>query len=241
MEIPAVRDEAQSSVGSQRGSAADILPPRFAAGMAGGLLALFAVLTAGVAMKWTPLASLDHTVAQWAYDRTYGHPTLSHFWLTVTTVGQPWGPRLIILAAAAFHAWRRRWSIVGWLLATILVELVVAPSAKYLLSRPRPYWKNPITLTGGLGYPSGHSAAAAMFVTTMTLLLLTTVSPRPARSLSIGAAIVVGVLVPASRIFLGVHYLTDVVAGLLLGAAISLLTWTALARHMPRTSLTPRR
>lgn len=193
---------------------------------------LFALLTVGAATGWAPLASLDHTVGRWAYDQTYGHQVRRLFWLTVTTVGQPWVLRLIILVAAGFHAWRRRWLIAGWLLATVVIELVLAPSAKYLLNRPRPYWKSPITLVGGLGYPSGHAAGAAMFVTTMTFLVLTTVSRRLLRWLSIGAVVVIGVLVPASRIFLGVHYLTDVIAGLLLGAALSLLTWCAFARQM---------
>jgi undecaprenyl-diphosphatase len=77
-----------------------------------------------------------------------------------------------------------------------------------------------------------------MFVTTVTLLVFTTVSRRPSRWLCVGTVTVTCVLVPASRIFLGVHYLTDVLAGLLLGTAISLSTWSAFVRHMPRAPFT---
>lgn len=213
-----------------------ILTRRASAGLAGVLLALFVLLTLGAATGWAPLKYVDHAAGRWAYDQTYGHQLLPHFWLTVSTVGQPWVLRLILVAAAGFHAWRRRWSVAGWLLATAVVELVVAPLAKYLLSRPRPYWKSPITVAGGLGYPSGHAAGAAMFVTTMTLLVLGTVSQRPLRWLYISTVVVIGVLVPASRLFLGVHYLTDVLAGLLLGAALSLLTWCAFVPSRPKAS-----
>jgi undecaprenyl-diphosphatase len=77
-----------------------------------------------------------------------------------------------------------------------------------------------------------------MLVTTVTLLVLLTVSRRPLRWLCISAVIVVGVLVPASRVFLGVHYLTDVLAGLLLGAALSLLAWCVFAGRMTRAPFT---
>jgi undecaprenyl-diphosphatase len=213
-----------------------ILDYRAGAAIALGLIALFALLTLGAATGWSPLESLDHAVGGWAYDRTYGHPMLRSFWLIVTTVGQPWVLRLTLVAAAVFHAWRRSWSIAGWLLGTAVVENVVAPLAKYLLSRPRPYWKSPITVARGLGYPSGHAAGAAMFVTTMTLLVLTTVVRHSVRRLCIGTVTAVAVLVSASRIFLGVHYLTDVLAGLLLGAALSLLTWCIFVALRSRAS-----
>lgn len=235
MKRSAGQNEPRTRTGGQRGSAVDGLTLRASARLAGVLITLFALLTFGAATGWAALESLDSTVGRWAYDHTYGHQLLRQSWLIVTTVGQPWGLRLVLLAVAAFQAQRQRWTIAGWLLATVVVELIVAPSAKYLLSRPRPYWNSPITLDGGLGFPSGHAAAASMLATTVTLLVLMTGSRRSLRWLCIGAVVVIVVLVPASRLFLGVHYLTDVLAGLLLGAALSLIVWCVFARYMSRT------
>jgi undecaprenyl-diphosphatase len=90
-----------------------------------------------------------------------------------------------------------------------------------------------ITLPPSYGFPSGHSvAASALF---LTLALVAAQSPNPGvRRLLVGAAIGIALLVAWSRVYLGVHYLTDVMGGLLLGtagalAASRLATVSALA------------
>lgn len=199
-----------------------------------GLGAVFVLLTIAVAVDVGPSSRLDHAVAQWGYDRTFEKDSLASWWSGVSRWGAPWVLRLALIAAAALQLWRRRMGIAVWLVLVAAVENVVAPVAKYGLSRPRPEWDNPIAVEHSLSFPSGHSAAAGMFVTAFTLLIMMTVRGKGARGLLIGVVVSIGALVAASRIFLGVHYLTDVAAGLVLGAAITLLGWWVLVRTSGR-------
>ena len=102
-----------------------------------------------------------------------------------------------------------------FLLTVLLGEVVLVNSIKELLHRVRPTF-NPIAETLGPSFPSGHSATAAAFYAAVALVLARRRSPR-ARSLLAGAAVAVAIGVAASRVLLGVHWLSDVVAGLAFG------------------------
>lgn len=188
------------------------------------------LVTVAAATRWGPASAVDHGVARWAYDRTYGNRSCAQLWLDITHFGQPIVLRLGVVLAAAVQGWLRRWGLAAWLLATAVAENVAAPLSKFVLSRPRPRWYRPITDEHGFGYPSGHATAAAMFLTAVALLVLATVTRLWLRVVLVTAAGVVATLVAASRVFLGVHYLTDVVGGLLLGTAVTLLTWAVFLR-----------
>ena len=198
------------------------------------VVALLAVLTAGVAFGVPWLVATDQRVADWGYHATYGHPALSTWWIGVARYGQPWVLRLVMVAVAAVLAWRRLWKLAVWLVAVSGTENLVAPSVKYLLSRPRPHWTNPITVEHSLAYPSGHATAAGMFVTAVALLVFVTVRSPILRTVLLTIAVGVWLVVSADRILLGVHYLSDVLAGNLLGSAISLLGWLLLLRWQRR-------
>ena len=88
---------------------------------------------------------------------------------------------------------------------------------KQLLDRVRPTF-NPITETLGPSFPSGHSATAAALYAAVALVLARRRSPR-VRALLAGGAVGIAVGVACSRVMLGVHWLSDVVAGLAFGWA----------------------
>ena len=107
-----------------------------------------------------------------------------------------------------------RW--IPFFLLTVLVgEVVLVNAVKQLLDRVRPTF-NPIAETLGPSFPSGHSATAAALYAAVALVLARRRSPR-SRSLLAGAAVAVAIGVAASRVLLGVHWLSDVVAGLAFG------------------------
>lgn len=163
-------------------------------------------------------------------------------WLAVSTVGQPNVLRGALLVLSLLLAVRRRWVPSAALLMTALVEWLAAPSSKLLLNRDRPVWTHPLATEPTTSYPSGHAAAAGMFAVALMLLASHALMSRTAR-LAVGVAACVGcVLVAASRVFLGVHYLSDVVGGLLLGATVACACWlvaSLLARRA--VQLRPRR
>ncbi len=195
------------------------------------LMALVYVLLAGlVAVGSSHLVDVDERVSLWAFGETYGSAALSDWCRWVSDFGAPWVIRLALVAAALVQFWRGHRHLALWLVGVALLENIVAPLAKLVLARPRPEWANPIVVEEGLSFPSGHSAAAGMLITAWTLLILVTVRQKVARSLMVATCLIAGILIAASRIFLGVHYLSDVLAGLILGSILTLAGWLALLR-----------
>ncbi|QIG43657.1 phosphatase PAP2 family protein [Nocardioides anomalus] len=191
------------------------------------LAACVAVVTVAVATSWGPLLRLDHAVTRSAFDATYGHGGRTAAWRFVTDWGSPNPMRVVLLLAAAVAQARRRADLAVWLLALTLLEAVVAPASKLLLDRARPSWADPITVLGSASYPSGHATAAAT-----TAVALAFVVRRAAVRWCAGG---VALLVAASRVFLGVHYLSDVAGGLLLGALLASATYAVLLTARPRS------
>jgi len=99
--------------------------------------------------------------------------------------------------------------------ASILLYNVV----RALVDRPRPPIADRLVRVSGPSFPSGHSADSAAVYVMLALLLLA--SGHDGRRLAIAAALLVmPVVVASSRLYLGVHWFTDVLAGLALGCAI---------------------
>jgi undecaprenyl-diphosphatase len=160
------------------------------------------------------LVSIDRSAGQWGQD----HATS---WSTdaiqrVTDLGSTW---FVILVAAVvciveYVRVPNRW-IPVFLITVLVGEVVLVNAVKELLHRVRPTF-NPIAETLGPSFPSGHSATAAALYAAVALVLARRRSPRT-RSLLAGAAATVAIGVAASRVLLGVHWLSDVVAGLSFG------------------------
>lgn len=143
-------------------------------------------------------------------------------WLTsvakvVTALGS--GPviALLTIACAAALAARRRWAELGVLVAgTLLIALGVG-EIKAAVDRPRP--QGALVAFGGSAYPSGH-AAHAVFYVWLALTIVLRLRPGMARATAVVVAgFALTALVGLSRVYLHVHYLSDVSGGWALGAA----------------------
>jgi len=136
----------------------------------------------------------------------------------------------IRLAIAGFLAVRRRWwhfaSFVG---AVVLAEVSIG-ALKSLYDRPRPL--GGLVHTTGTSFPSGHAIAASVTVVAGVIALL----PEGRRRYAWGAAAVgFSVVMGLSRAYLGAHWLSDAVAGILLGTSIALGTAIVLHSIQART------
>jgi len=194
------------------------------------MVAVLTGLTVAVDRAWGPLLSADKTVAEWAHDLTYGHGGFVDVLLTVRIAAAPLTLRALLLVIAAALAWRQAWRLSGWLLTVVAVEWLVAPAFKVALDRPRPSWDAPITTVGGFSFPSGHAAGGGMFATAIVLLAVAMLYRSRLRRTLCALGLAVGVAAGLDRIFLGVHYLSDVVAGWLLGTVIVLIGWLVVMR-----------
>jgi undecaprenyl-diphosphatase len=226
------------SAGRDRGGYHDLLLAllRGGAGRARGLrVALGMVLIGGVlaaavgtwafaelaeAMREGATQRFDESVLR-ALDRLDA-PWLEAAMLEITALGN--GTVVIALATvAAAFLWltRHRYSA-ALLVAATAGALALNVLLKSYFDRPRPQVVTWGTHVSTSSFPSGHATSAIVVYATVAYLL-TRLQRRPlARALTLLAAGIVVLLIAASRLFLGVHYPSDVAAGLAIG-----LAWTA--------------
>jgi len=162
------------------------------------------------------LVSVDTSAGQWGVD--HSTPWSTHAIQLVTDVGGTWFVIAlgILVCVVEYARLPNRW-IPFFLLTVVVGEVMLVNAVKELLHRVRPTF-NPIAETLGPSFPSGHSATAAAFYAAVALVLARRRSPWT-RTLLVGSAVVVAIGVAASRVLLGVHWLSDVVAGLAFGWA----------------------
>ena len=200
---------------------AKMLDPRAATGLAlalalvvivvvGLLLGVLAYLVRGSG----DLVQLDESVANWG-DRhasafsTDGLTVISHLGEPVVIVALA-----VVLAVAETVRTRSVW-VVPFLLIVIGGNGILTTTVKQLADRVRPAL-NPIAETLGPSFPSGHSSWSAAFFAAAALLL-TRSRRRVVRAAIAGIAVWLVVMVAGSRVLLDVHWLSDVIAGLVLG------------------------
>jgi undecaprenyl-diphosphatase len=122
----------------------------------------------------------------------------------------------IAAMVGALEYWRRpNWAIPALLSLAVLGQFAIVNLVKVVVDRQRPAIHQ-LTGFSGSSFPSGHAAAAAATFAAVALLLGRG-RPRSVRNALAGAAVGIAVLVAASRVMLGVHWFTDVLAGIAVG------------------------
>jgi undecaprenyl-diphosphatase len=122
---------------------------------------------------------------------------------------------------AVWLLWRRLWRLAGFVVVTGTGSSLLNTAVKAAVNRPRPLVDHPLVHLPGASFPSGHAQAAATGYGVLLLVFLPVVAHRW-RRLAIGFAAFMVVAIAFSRVALGAHFVSDVVAGIILGAA-----WTA--------------
>lgn len=199
---------------------------------AAGLLAVVVVLVplaVLVRRAWPPLVEADLAVTDAAERAVAGSDLLLGVARGATLLGDPtllWVLAVVLAGVLALRGQRRAALFV---LAVRLVTQVVSTGAKAVIDRTRPVFDVPVDTALGASFPSGHALAAAGMWTAVAVVTLPLVPPARRVWLLVLAG-VVAALVAASRVLLGVHYLSDVVGGFLLGTGITALCAALLVR-----------
>ena len=168
-----------------------------------------------------PLTLLDVQVAQWFHE--HATPSVTRFMLAVTHLHDPVVMTGAVLVLAGFLAYRRNRY---WLICLGLIMpggMLLNVLMKHAFARSRPSFDHPLLMASSYSFPSGHMAGATLLYGLLAALLVTHVAKWRWRVLMVLVAAALALLVGLTRIYLGVHYLSDVLA-----AAAEALAWLAL-------------
>lgn len=173
---------------------------------------LFEVLAKG------PLTRLDAHVANWMNGWVHGSHALVSTLQVVSWFGWPLWLTVIVTAGSGYALWRGRRRLAAYLVVTVVGGSLVDTVVKLAVNRPRPMVDHPIDTAFGTGFPSGHSMASTLTYGALLFAFLPMIQRRW-RPVAIGGAIIIVLAVGCSRLLLGVHFISDVVGGYVLGLA----------------------
>lgn len=160
------------------------------------------------------VVKIDERVARWAADNVNGFAFRAISW--ITELGSTPVIVVLALAGACYGYWRwRRPSIFAFLIIVVGGQSLLMNLIKLAIDRARPDFDR-LSVFSGSSFPSGHATAAAATFAALALILGLRRSPG-ARALLIGLAVSIAVAVACTRVLLGVHWFSDVIAGLALG------------------------
>ncbi|MFF8913988.1 phosphatase PAP2 family protein [Streptomyces sp. NPDC015032] len=197
--------------------------------------ALALILLILVAARWSPLMALDRTVADALHRRAVTEPGLVHANRILTDwAWDPWTMRALIAVAVVVLWWRGARALAMWVAATSMLSTLLQQGLKSAVGRERPQWPNPVDSAHYAAFPSGHAMTATVSCGLLLWLLHRHgTGPRVWRTALVVAWVsVVGV--GATRLYLGVHWLSDVLGGWLLGAAVAGFSIAGFARYEGR-------
>jgi undecaprenyl-diphosphatase len=201
-------------------------------------VALFAVLTLGV---FAFLAIADEMaegelrkIDEWLFLglRTAGDPSqpLGPAWLQetaleITAIG---GFPLIVLtlvAVAGFFIVTKRYGAALYAVLSVGSGALLSQTLKQYYGRPRPDLVDHLDVVHTLSFPSGHALVTTVAYLTLASIVIGFLESRRARIYVLSVAVLVAVIVGVSRVYLGVHWPSDVAAGWALGAAWASFSW----------------
>jgi undecaprenyl-diphosphatase len=180
----------------------------------------FAVLAVAVAHRSGPLGPDGHVLHDVVDWRSGGLTFLAK---GLTALGTDVAVYSALILGALVCAWRRERPLAGVLAVIILLSgQLVRLGINHAIARPRPPAALRLVHAGGFSFPSGHTTLATLAYALLAVLL--SMSFPRCRWVFVAAAVALAVGVGLSRVYLAVHWTTDVAGGWLLG-----ISWLALA------------
>jgi undecaprenyl-diphosphatase len=140
---------------------------------------------------------------------------------------------LVTVAVAGFLYLDRKFAAMGFLLAAVAGGLVLSSLLKATFDRPRPNVVPYLSQVYTTSFPSGHSMMSAVVYLTLGAVVARMVAQRRLKLYFLAIALLLTGLVGCSRVYMGVHYPTDVLAGWTAGLVWATLCWL-LARALQR-------
>lgn len=157
----------------------------------------------------------------------------------VTALGSVSVLGLLVLAVTGFLAITGRRQTALLVLASVVAGTVIGSLMKHGFARPRPDLVPHATRIYTASFPSGHATMSAVVYLTLGALLARTEHAQRVKLYILGVAAFLTLVVGVSRVYLGVHWPTDVIAGWALGSAWAMACWLAMLWLQSRGSVEP--
>ncbi|MEU8896082.1 phosphatase PAP2 family protein [Nocardia sp. NPDC048505] len=189
----------------------------------------FGVLTVAARARWEPLQEADQAVADRLVRVVAEQALLREILLGVTDLGATITLMLVLAVAALWLLVRGQPRLAGYMILTGAGGLLLNGVVKELVARLRPVVETPVHSAGGWSFPSGHAMSSLICYGVLVLVFAPSQRVWPRRIL-VGAVVAIVAVIGGSRVALGVHYVSDVLGGWLLGALWLVLTTVAFQR-----------
>lgn len=150
--------------------------------------------------------------------------SLTRFWKTVTMISDP-EIIIILVGVLALIFYLNKWKAEsGLMIAGMGMLVILSTVLKKIYARPRPVITHLVKETS-YSFPSNHTAASSMFAGILAIICWQHIRHRTIRQVSVIMVVAIGLLVGVSRVYLGVHYPTDIIGGWLLSAGLLCLIY----------------
>jgi undecaprenyl-diphosphatase len=146
---------------------------------------------------------------------------------------------IVVLASVFYLVFAGRWNAALLLVTSLVGGIVLVTALKIGFSRPRPDIVPPLARVFTASFPSSHAALSAAVYLTLGALLARVAEPRHVRLYVVGLAVCLTLVVGVSRVYLGLHFPTDVMAGWCVGAAWAMICWAATLYLQRRGGIEP--
>lgn len=165
-----------------------------------------------------PLTRIDTVAARGLHEVVRDHPVYVAILQVISFLGGPPWFYLITGASAIWMYWQGHPRLALFLIVTGLLGGAIDTVVKVVVDRPRPSLVRPVATAHGKSFPSGHSMSSVVGYGSLLLVWLPLVAERWRRKVIVATLLLV-LAIGFSRLALGVHYITDVVGGFVLGLA----------------------
>ncbi len=168
-----------------------------------------------------PLTIFDANVAAWLHE--HATPTLTAVMVFISFLGSTLFVSGVVFATAVWLLWRSHWYRLATLVLAVPGGMLLNVLLKHAFRRGRPVFDDPLLTLTSYSFPSGHAMASTLLYGALAVFAVSNLKAWRWRVLAVLFAVLLIALIDFSRVFLGVHYLSDVLAGSAAG-----LAWLAL-------------
>jgi membrane-associated phospholipid phosphatase len=183
-----------------------------------------------------PLAGADHQIAGWFH--AHLSQALVHILRALSEPGAAEWIGVVLFVAVILLVWKRAWPALAAIIIAVPGGMLLNELLKLAVHRHRPFLDGWFVDWSGYSFASGHTVGATLLYGQLLLFVLPVIKSKRRQKMAIVFAAMLVMLVGFSRIALGAHYLSDVIAAIVLGS-LWLIICTLLLRPMRRWAVVP--